>query len=207
MRPTSVYLAVSNLIIHPILTRSANLVSAFLHHGQICFSTERIIVHESVAQEFIALLIKEATGFDAGSGVTKDLASKACAKLVEAEEKGAKFIVGSPQYVGAAGLRPSLVTGVTKNMSIFDEETFGPSAAVYIVKDDEEAIQTANDSEYGLNAAIHTRDMYRGVSMGRRLEVGQVHINSLTENDERKCISIQNGFRRFIQNLTLTSSL
>ena len=141
---------------------------------------------ESVAQDFLALLKNAATGFNAGSGVSRDIVSKAHVKLVEAGKKGAKFHVGGPQYSAESGLVPTLLTDITKDMAIFDEESFGPSAAVYVAKDDDEAVQIANDSEYGLNAAIHTRDMFRGVSIGRRLEVGQVHINSLTENDERK---------------------
>lgn len=171
------------LIIFPL---AANYTLAFLHHGQICFSTERIIVHHKIAEKFISLIKEQTANFDAGSGVNKDIVSKAHVKLVEAEEKGAKFIFGGPQYTGPAGLVPTLLAGVTKSMSIFDEESFGPSASIYIAKDDEEAIQIANDSEYGLNASIHTRDMYRGISIARCLDVGQIHINSLTENDERK---------------------
>lgn len=160
-----------------------------MHHGQICFSTERIIVLNSIAERFIELLKKHTQGFSPGSGVSQEVVSKAHDRLVEAEKKGAKFLIGGPRYTGPAELLPTIVTGVTEDMTIFDTETFGPSVSVYIVKDDEEAIVVANKSAYGLNASIHTTDMYRAIKVGRRLEFGQVHVNSLTAHNEGKFIT------------------
>ena len=159
-------------------------VIAFMHHGQICFSTERIIVLESVADKFIELLKLKAKEFAPGSGASEEVVRKAHDTLVDAKEKGARFIIGGPEYTGPAELLPSIVTDVTRDMRIFDTETFGPSVSVYVVKNDESAIETANDSVYGLNAAIHTRDMNRAINMGRQLEFGQVHVNSLTAHNE-----------------------
>ena len=155
-----------------------------MHHGQICFSTERVIILESIAEEFIKLIKEKAKNFAPGSGVSEDVASKAYDALVEAEEKGAEFILGGPKKTGPAELLPSILKGVTKDMRIFDVETFGPSFSTYIVKDEEEAIAVANNSVYGLNASIHTNDMYRAIRVGRRLEFGQVHVNSLTAHNE-----------------------
>jgi acyl-CoA reductase-like NAD-dependent aldehyde dehydrogenase len=157
---------------------------AFMHHGQICFSTERIIVLESVADKFIELLKLKAEGFAPGSGASGDIVRNAHDTLVDAEKKGAKFLIGGPKYTGPAELLPTIVTGVTRDMRIFDIETFGPSVSVYVVKDDEAAIEAANDSVYGLNASIHTRDMNRAINVGRQLEFGQVHVNSLTAHNE-----------------------
>lgn len=70
-------------------------------------------------------------------------------------------------------------------MIIYDEESFGPSVSLYIVKDDREAIELVNASSYGLNAAVHAQNMTRGIDISRALEVGQVHINNITEHDER----------------------
>ena len=73
-------------------------------------------------------------------------------------------------------------------MSLFDTESFGPTVSVYVVEDDEEAITIANDSLYGLNASIHTTNMSRAIKIARRLEFGQLHINSMTTHNERKLI-------------------
>lgn len=159
---------------------------AFMHHGQICFSTERIIVIKSVASKFIDLLKQKAKKYDPGYGATETLVQKAYEKLKEAEVKGATFIFGKPGYAAHCSLHPVLLTGLTKDMSIWDEETFGPSASVHIVESDEEAIALANDTQYGLNAALHTSNMHRAITIACQLEVGQVHVNALTEHDERK---------------------
>jgi acyl-CoA reductase-like NAD-dependent aldehyde dehydrogenase len=174
--------------LYTILMNDCNFVLtsviAFMHHGQICFSTERIIVLESVADKFIELLKLKAEGFAPGSGASGDIVRNAHDTLVDAEKKGAKFLIGGPKYTGPAELLPTIVTGVTRDMRIFDIETFGPSVSVYVVKDDEAAIEAANDSVYGLNASIHTRDMNRAINVGRQLEFGQVHVNSLTAHNE-----------------------
>ena len=107
--------------------QKSHFLAAFLHHGQICFSTERIIVLEEVAGKFIELLKQKAAGFAPGSGVSEAVVRKAYERLVEAEEKGARFICGGPKYATHSGLVPTILTGVTEDMSIFDTETFGPS--------------------------------------------------------------------------------
>ena len=157
-----------------------------MHHGQICFSTERIIVLESIADKFIPMLKEHGESYAPGSGVSAEVVGNAHKRLVEAQEKGAKFILGGPKYTGPAELLPTIVTGVTKDMAMFDLESFGPSVSIYVVKDDEEAIAVANNSSFGLNASIHTSDMYRAVKVSRRLEFGQVHVNSSTAYNEGK---------------------
>lgn len=174
-----------------------------MHHGQICFSTERVIVLESIAESFIELLQRKAQHFTPGSGVSKEMVSKAHDRLSEAQRKGARLILGDQTYKGPAELRPTIVTGVTRDMSLFDEESFGPSVSVYVVKDDKEAIAVANDSLYGLNASIHTANISRAITVARQLEFGQVHINSMTTHNERKSIS----FFYPDHKLTCTSSI
>lgn len=115
------------------------------------------------------------------------MANNANAKLLDAHKKGAEFLVGGAEPEGnVLSLKPTIVTSITPEMTIFEEETFGPSASLYTFQDDAEAVKLANASIYGLNAAIHTTNMERGIDMARELEVGQVHINNLTEYDERK---------------------
>ena len=158
-----------------------------LHHGQVCFSTERILVQESIASEFLELLKAEAPSHDPGHPITQSGLTNPDSLVQKAIMSGAKALVGgtglSPSKLG---LKPTILTGVEKHMAISDQETFGPSASLYTFKTDEEAIQMANDSEYGLNAAIHTTNMERAIRLARELEVGQVHINNLTEYDEGK---------------------
>lgn len=71
-------------------------------------------------------------------------------------------------------------------MLIWDEESFGPSASIFIAENADDAISIANDSNYGLNAAIHTMNFYKAIEMGKRLEVAQVYVNAMTEHDERE---------------------
>ena len=166
------------------------LLAAFMHHGQICFSTERVIVLESIAETFTEMLQQKAQKFAPGSGVSKEIVSRAQDRLSEAQKKGANFILGDPSYKSPVELCPTIVTGVTRDMSLFDTESFGPTVSVYVVKDDEEAITVANDSLYGLNASIHTTNMSRAITIARRLEFGQVHINSMTTHNERKSVPL-----------------
>lgn len=71
-------------------------------------------------------------------------------------------------------------------MELFDEEGFGPSVSLYVARDDAHAIEIANDTAYGLNAAIHTTSMERALAVARELDTAQVHVNSMTAHDERE---------------------
>lgn len=155
-----------------------------MHHGQVCFSTERIIVLEPVAEKFCDLLKQKASTFVPGSGASASIVRKAYDNLVEAQAKGADFLVGGPKYVRSAELVPTIVQNVTEDMSLFDTESFGPSVSLYVAKDDKAAVKMANNSAYGLNVSVHTTNMQRAINIGRRLEFGQVHVNNLTTHNE-----------------------
>ena len=118
------------------------------------------------------------------------IVQKAHDSLVDAKEKGATFLVGGPTYAGNAELVPTIVQNVTENMTIFDNETFGPSSSLYVAENEDEAIRMANNSRYGLNAAIHTTNMQRAIRVGRRLEFGQVHVNNMTTHNEGQLLSL-----------------
>lgn len=155
-------------------------VGAVLHHGQICFSTERIIVYEKVAEEFQRLLVaamKEA-GSHSGAAVSQSIAQHAADVIQDAEAAGHTFLLGGPSPSGPA-LQPTIVLD-PKDSRIVDEETFGPSASFYVVPSDSAAIELANRSAYGLNATIWSSNMERALRMSRELEYGQVHINSIS---------------------------
>lgn len=157
---------------------------AVLHHGQICFSTERIIVLRSVAKQFQELLAKIVSNEQGGTAVHAGIAEKALAHLQEAKDKGSEFLVGGPEMATKNGVRPSIILVDPKtdknDLSIVDEESFGPSASLYVVEDDAEAVRLANASAYGLNATIHSTNMERAIRIGQELEYGQVHINSIS---------------------------
>jgi acyl-CoA reductase-like NAD-dependent aldehyde dehydrogenase len=169
---------------------------ALLHHGQICFSTERIIVQRDVAEEFTEALIRAVRALEAedfaGTAVSEGIAKHALDVLQDAKAKGLKFIVGDATYKEGHpnSLLPSIVAVDPKlnpcDVRIVDEETFGPSASLYVVDTDEEAIELANRSAFGLNASVHTQDMERGLKIGRELEFGQVHLNWETVIVSRK---------------------
>jgi acyl-CoA reductase-like NAD-dependent aldehyde dehydrogenase len=155
-------------------------MGAVLHHGQICFSTERIIVHEKVADKFQQLLIKamEDAGRHSGSAVSESIARHANDVLKDSEAAGETFLLGGPS-TNPMSLKPTIVLNPT-DTRIVDEETFGPSASLYVISSDKAAIELANRSAYGLNATIWSTNMERALKMSRELEYGQVHINSIS---------------------------
>lgn len=161
---------------------------AVMHHGQICASTEKIIVEDAVADEFIEKL-KQAAGSlngNAGFAVTKAMAQKAKKTIADAQKAGATILFGSNKESGDTGaaLEPTFITDVKPDNPVNDIETFGPSASVYVVADENEAVQVANDTSYGLTAAIHTKDVLRGIRVAKQVDAGIVSINGLTLFDE-----------------------
>ena len=154
----------------------------------MCFSTERIIVLKSVADEFLALLKQHVLQFPQHHGVNERIVQNAHEMLSEANDKGAKFLLGKPEYLSKSSLAPCILTDVTSDMKIWDEETFGPSTTIIVCNNDDEAIAIVNQSKYGLEAAVFTRNMQRALSVARQLEVGRVRVNgSPHEGEYRDC--------------------
>lgn len=176
------------------LDRAVNAATfgSFMHQGQICMSVERIIVHQAVAEEFTRRLVANvktlAMGDPASMGnvigplINRKQLQNVHDQVLDAVEKGAELLTGG-HYDGLF-YEPTVLAGVQPGMKIFREETFGPVAAVMTVKDLDEAIAVANDSEYGLSAGIITRDEERGMEVARRLQTGMAHINDSPVNDE-----------------------
>ncbi len=171
---------------------NAATFGSFMHQGQICMSVERIIVHEAVADEFISRLVSNvktlgmgdpaSMGDVIGPLINQKQLQNVHDQVVDAVEKGAKLLCGG-RFQGLF-YEPTVLVGVSKDMKIFREETFGPVAAIITVADVEEAIVVANDSEYGLSAGIITRDEEKGMEVARRLQTGMAHINDSSVNDE-----------------------
>lgn len=164
-------------------------VGAFLHSGQICMSTERIIVHESIADTFEAEF-KKAIGRFAPDGqgpgclVSKAGVEKNHRLLSDAVAKGGQIIYGDMANGMGAMMSPVVVKGVKKDMDLFYTESFGPTVSLMAVKSDEEAVELANDTEYGLAASVFTKDLARALRIVRQLECGAVHVNGMTVHDE-----------------------
>lgn len=166
---------------------------AFMHQGQICMSTERIVVDEKIADEFVAKLAAKARTLRAGNPrkekgvVLGSLVDKKAAQHVQelvkdAIDKGAVLAAGG--HVDGTIVNATVLDKVTPDMKIYYEETFGPSVSVVRVKDTEEAIRVANDTEYGLAAAVFGSDISRALDVAKRLDAGLTHINGPTVQDE-----------------------
>jgi vanillin dehydrogenase len=171
---------------------AAAAFGAFMNQGQICMSTERILVDVTVADEFASRFASKARTLIAGNPATAlaplgaVLSSDAVRRLRElvddAVAYGAKVIAGG---VGDNVLvNATVVDHVIPTMRLFREESFGPVVAVTRVKNDDEAVMLANDSEYGLSAAVFSKDISRALQVAGRIDAGICHVNSATVHDE-----------------------
>ena len=165
---------------------------AFMNQGQICMSTERIIVVEAVADEFIARFAAKAAAMPTGDPregktplgavVDRRTVDHVNALIEDAASKGASVVAGG--QADSVLMPATVVAGVTSAMKLYSEESFGPIVAVIRARDTEHAIELANDSEYGLSAAVFTRDAVLGLSVARRIRSGICHVNGPTVHDE-----------------------
>jgi benzaldehyde dehydrogenase (NAD) len=171
---------------------SAAAFGAFANSGQICMSTERIVVDDRIADEFVSRLAAKARGLPLGDprkgavvlGSVVDMTTvQRCNALIDdALAKGAVLVCGGK---AESTLMPAtLLDRVTPAMRIYREETFGPVKAIVRVDGDEEAIRCANDNEFGLSAAVFSRDIARAMNVARRIESGICHVNGPTVHDE-----------------------
>ncbi|HHV4047871.1 TPA: aldehyde dehydrogenase family protein [Klebsiella pneumoniae] len=158
---------------------------AFANAGQICMSTERIIVDNAVAEAFIPLLARRAAALPAaltGPVVDMNTIARCNALIDDALAKGARLLTGGK--ANDTHMSPTLLDGVTREMRLWREESFGPVKAIIRVHSEEEALAVANDSEYGLSAAVYSRDSARAWNVAQRLHTGICHINGPTVHDE-----------------------
>jgi succinate-semialdehyde dehydrogenase/glutarate-semialdehyde dehydrogenase len=161
----------------------------FSNAGQLCISAERLMVHESVADEFTRRLVERtrAMKLDAGLGYRAEMGSLVSHSQLEtvrehvedATAKGATVLVGGRPRpdIGPYFHEPTLLEGVREGMTCFEQETFGPVAAVSTFASEEEAIARANASDYGLNFSLWTADAARGRRVASQLEAGTVNVN------------------------------
>lgn len=149
-------------------------IGAFNGSGQVCMSTERIVVHENVVEEFIPHLKKAVQTFIPGLVTLINAAAvQKNKKLVkDALEKGATILYGSPDNDPGEGARmgPVVLKDVKKDMDIYYTESFGPTVSLITVSTEEEALEVVNDTEYGLTSAVFTRDLQRGLRFAKGIE-------------------------------------
>ena len=164
---------------------------AFMNQGQICMSTERIIVDEKIADAFVAKFAAKASKLPAGDprghvalGSLVDLApaERMDVLIADAVAKGAKVVAGGKR--NGTVVEATLLDHVNADMKIYSEESFGPVKSIVRVKGVDEAVRVANDTEYGLSAAVFGRDIMRAMAVAKRIESGICHINGPTVADE-----------------------
>lgn len=150
---------------------NATVFGAFANSGQICMSTERVIIDEKVADEFASSLVRRVAGLPCGdprdgevvlgSVIGETTVERVQRLLVDARTKGAKVLCGGENH--GTIMKGIVVDHVTPDMALFREESFGPQVSITRVKSADEAVRLANDSEYGLSAAIFSRDIARAI--------------------------------------------
>ncbi|HKV22601.1 MAG TPA: NAD-dependent succinate-semialdehyde dehydrogenase [Mycobacterium sp.] len=166
----------------------------FLNTGQACICPNRFIVHRSIAETFVATLRARVEKLVPGDGLDKattvgpliDEAAidKMERQVADATGKGAEIVSGGvrltgPDFDGGCFFAPTILSGVTPDMLICDEETFGPIAPVLVFDDEEEAVKLANATTYGLAGYVYTRDISRAIRVAEALDFGMIGINDI----------------------------
>ena len=172
---------------------SAGAYASFQFQGQVCFATGRHIVHRSVADEYIDLLAQKARRLRTGDPYREDVElgpivnARQLARVDDIVQRsvasgGAKLVEGGT-YEGLF-YRPTVLSYVHLDAPAWTDEIFGPVAPVVTFASDDEAVELANSSEYGLSAGVYSRSISRGLAIAQRIRAGMVHVNDQTINDE-----------------------
>jgi succinate-semialdehyde dehydrogenase/glutarate-semialdehyde dehydrogenase len=149
--------------------------------GQACNANKRMIVMDGLFDDFVAKLTEKALALDSFSPVSSRRAAETLAEQVDdAVSKGATLHAGGVLSDGPdAHYSPAVLTGITKEMRAYSEELFGPVAVVYRVGSEDEALELANDTTYGLGGSVFSADADRARRLAQRLEVGMANVNSV----------------------------
>ncbi|MEW5424440.1 aldehyde dehydrogenase [Amorphus sp. 3PC139-8] len=170
---------------------NAAAFGAFMNQGQICMSTEKIVVDEKVADEFVRRFAEKAASLPygdpsghvvLGSVVDRATVEKVDALIKDAVEKGADVVTGGA--TDSTIMPATVVDKVTPDMRLYGEESFGPVVCVVRAKNTDDAVRIANDTEYGLSASVFGKDVQRALSVAKRIESGICHVNGPTVHDE-----------------------
>ena len=165
---------------------------AFMHQGQICMSTERLVVDKSVVDSFASKLGERASeltvgdprdpGTQIGPMVNAAAVERVAGLVEDAVSHGAEVVTGGEP--DGPLFPPTVLNGVTSEMRIYSEESFGPVVGIVSVDGPEEAVRVANDTEYGLAASVFGGDVPTALDLARQIESGICHVNGATVHDE-----------------------
>jgi succinate-semialdehyde dehydrogenase / glutarate-semialdehyde dehydrogenase len=172
------------------------VTARMINQGQSCIAAKRFIVVESRIKEF-ELKLKSAleklkpgdpleTMTEIGPLARKDLVDDLDRQVQQSIESGAELLLGGKR-IDRAGFYyyPTILTNVKKGMPVYSEETFGPVASIIPVENEEEAVNVANDSDFGLGGSVWTNDLKRGEAVARKINTGAMFVNGLTKSDPR----------------------
>lgn len=170
----------------------AAVFGKFLHQGQICMALNRIIVHADIYDEFLKSFVSKTKNIQAGDPSDEKtlvgplIRKKEVERLLElveqAKDEGAQLLLGGTHQEGV--LMPTVLADVKPEQDIVQQELFGPVAVIMKAKGEQEAIQLANDTPYGLSGSVFTGNLERGYRVAQRIESGMVHVNDQSVNDE-----------------------
>jgi len=170
----------------------AGCFGIFFHQGQVCMANSRLIVEAPIFNEFCEKFAARARTYKVGDPhdpqtVIGPLIRRTQCGLIDehikdAVAKGARVLTGGSHQDNF--YQPTVVAGVTREMRIFSEESFGPITSIIKVETSEEALAIANDTSYGLSSGVITNDLQKAMDLALRLESGMVHINDTTVSDE-----------------------
>jgi len=170
----------------------AAVFSRFTHQGQICMSANRVLVHESIFDDFVDRYVAKVRTLKVGNPrdddtiigplITAKQAENLNAMVDRAITDGARAAIRGE--VNGGVFDPVVLLDVDPDMEIAQKELFGPVVSVIPFKSDDEAVEIANNSDFGLSGAVHTGDIDRGVALARRVETGMIHVNDCTIHDE-----------------------
>ncbi len=164
-------------------------IHAFAHAGQVCISIQRILVHEAVAEPFVERLVGNVEKLvvgdpldpdtDVGPLITTGDRDRVKEWIDEAVAGGAELLTGGELVDEGRCLAPTLLRGAPREAKVWCEEAFGPVATIHTFASFEEGLEMANDSKFGLQAGVYTRDLGRAIEAGKTLEFGGVMVNEV----------------------------
>ncbi|MBI4669285.1 MAG: aldehyde dehydrogenase family protein [Elusimicrobia bacterium] len=169
---------------------SAAVWGAFTNSGQVCASVERVYVHETVAEEFIAKVMEKTKKLrqgpghnnhdvDVGAMTTEGQLREVEEQISDAKKRGARILIGGERNSQFKGwfYKPTILTGVDHTFKTVMEETFGPTMPIMIFKTEDEAVRLSNDTTFGLTASVWTKDISRGYELAKQIKAGTVTVN------------------------------
>ncbi len=177
------------------VTIPAAIASRFGNAGQTCIAAKRFIVTPGIAEAFVQRFVEAASKLAVGDPMADattlapmaraDLRDEIHAQVRRSVDAGAALLLGGTPGEGACHYPATILDHVVPGMPAYDEELFGPAAAILRARDDADAVRLANDTDFGLGASVWTRDLARGEAVARKLQAGATFVNAIVRSDVR----------------------